>query len=321
MRTLGSGKDFTKRTLESRLDDFSFELATQLRAKNLEKCLKFEKGRKELRKFYGLSFNEQRERIAKLGKKLHDFDPNILKALRNTKREIFVPKKQRILSYIEAPTWVSGLNGITPPLFCGKAAELINMNKQKDENILVIGSGEGYSSAFFSECAGKNTNILGLEIDSRTAERSQRKLKDQGYDNVRIEVGDAFEERKDIGNFDRIWTTLAVKKVPAFWVNSLKKGGIIGIFRKLKRGEFERALEEGFLDLENYRDYEENWWESVCLEILFKNSEGEIGTKKRIYNVFNAPFWNEKYGDKTDINWSERYGKIQRKIINFLNKK
>lgn len=124
-KTSGSERDYSTEELKDSLRQYSFERATSLRPKNLEKCLKFEMGRQKLSKFYKLDFSEQRNRLVNLGEEIHNFNSNIPGALQRTKREVFVPEEKRVLSYIEAPSWVSGLNGITPPLFCGKTARML----------------------------------------------------------------------------------------------------------------------------------------------------------------------------------------------------
>lgn len=316
MRTLKSGTNYDGETLKKRLSKYPFEIATQIMPKNLNRCLNFELGRRKLREFYNLDFDEQRKKIQNIGREIYNLSEGTLKALGNARREVFVPKEKRIISYYEGPTWVEGLNGITPPLFCGNVVEMMNFSR-KDSDILVIGSGEGYSTAFFSEFTGNGANLYGIEIDKETLERSRGKLQGEGYDNVELMVGNGIEGWKNDKKFDYIWTTLVVKEIPNNWLNILRDGGNIGIFRKLTREEFEEVKDFSWFPFDTFDKYRERWWEQTCLEILH-NSEGNIETGDRIYNVFNAPFWDDEYGEKIDVNWPEKYGKIQRNLLNFL---
>lgn len=318
IKTLKSGRNYKLDNLKDRLKKYPFEIATQLMPKNLNKCLNFELGREKLKEFYNLDFDEQRRRVQTIGREVYNFSERTLKTLLKTRREVFVPKEKRAISYFEGPIWVEGLNGVTPPLFCGNVAEMMNFSR-KNSNILVIGSGEGYSTAFFAEYTGNMANLYGIEIDEDILNRSRDKLHKEGYSNVELMLGNGIDGWKNDKKFDYIWTTLAVKEVPNNWLNTLKDGGNIGIFRKLTKKEFKEVKDFSWFPFETFEKYSERWWEQTCLEILHKNNKGNVKVKDRFYNVFNAPFLDDEYGEKININWSERYGKIQRSLIDFLS--
>ncbi|MFB6075912.1 MAG: methyltransferase domain-containing protein [Candidatus Aenigmatarchaeota archaeon] len=206
---------------------------------------------------------------------------------------------------------------MTPPLFSGNVTEMMNFSK--DGDILIVGLGEGYSTVFFSEFTNNSANLYGIEILGEVLGRSSEKLKREGYE-VELMQGNGIRGWKNDRKFDYIWTTLAVKEVPDNWLNILREGGNLGVFRKLTEKEFKNVKDFSWFPFENYKEYEDRWWEQVCLEILHKNDDGSVETKNKSYNVFNAPFLDDEYGEKTDINWPKKYGKIQRKLVNFLSR-
>ncbi|MFB6075913.1 MAG: hypothetical protein ABEK17_02100 [Candidatus Aenigmatarchaeota archaeon] len=104
IQTLKGGTNYSESYLKERLEKYPFEIATQIMPKNLNRCLNFKLGRRKLREFYSLSFDEQRKRVQNIGRKIYNFSERTLKALERARREVFVPEEKRIISYYEGPT-------------------------------------------------------------------------------------------------------------------------------------------------------------------------------------------------------------------------
>ena len=66
-----------------------------------------------------------------------------------------------------------------------------------------------------------------MELVKELGERAERILKNAGYKNVSVKIGDGFKGWREHGPYDRIIVTCAVKSVPQLLVVQLKVGGSV----------------------------------------------------------------------------------------------
>jgi protein-L-isoaspartate O-methyltransferase len=81
------------------------------------------------------------------------------------------------------------------------------LEPKPDDVVLEIGTGLGYQSAVLTELA---TRVYSVEIIDELAQRAMQRLKQQGYTNVEVRVGNAVSRRNGDRNFnalDAIWPT------------------------------------------------------------------------------------------------------------------
>lgn len=151
-------------------------------------------------------------------------DLRVLDAFLTVPREDFVPVNRQVLAYIDEDQPLDG-EGTAPrylmePSPFAKLVQLAKINK--NDVVLDIGCGTGYSSAIFSELAG---SVIGLESDSALAAIATSRLQQLGHDNVVIVSGKLNEGYASEAPYDVIFIEGAVDFVPQVIFNQLKEGG------------------------------------------------------------------------------------------------
>lgn len=166
-------------------------------------------------------FSRQREimvtqQIAARGVK----DKRVLEAMRKVKRHRFVPPIYRHLSYEDSPLPIGEGQTISQPYIVGLMTELLALSG--DEKVLEIGTGSGYQAAILAELAKE---VYTIEILEPLAQRAEKLLKELGYYNVYVKVGDGFLGWPKLAPFDAIMVTCAPADIPSPLIEQLAEGG------------------------------------------------------------------------------------------------
>lgn len=166
-------------------------------------------------------FRRQREamvtqQIAARGVK----DKGVLTAMRKVKRHLFVPKMYRHLAYQDYPLPIGQGQTISQPYIVGLMTELLALSG--NEKVLEIGTGSGYQAAILAALAKEVYTIEILEPLARAAEKL---LKELGFNNVYVKVGDGFLGWPDKAPFDAIIVTCAPQDIPPPLIEQLAEGG------------------------------------------------------------------------------------------------
>ena len=80
-----------------------------------------------------------------------------------------------------------------------------------DDMVLEIGTGLGYQAAVLAELAGK---VYSVEIIDELAQRAIRRLKQQGYTNVEVRIGNGYAGWPNHAPFDKVMVTAAPDLIP-----------------------------------------------------------------------------------------------------------
>jgi protein-L-isoaspartate(D-aspartate) O-methyltransferase len=91
-----------------------------------------------------------------------------------------------------------------------------------DANVLEIGTGSGYQSAILSELGAKVTSI---ERHEELAEGARQRLRNAGYDNVTVVVGDGTQGWPAAGPYRSILVTAGGPSVPQPLLEQLDRSG------------------------------------------------------------------------------------------------
>jgi protein-L-isoaspartate(D-aspartate) O-methyltransferase len=91
-----------------------------------------------------------------------------------------------------------------------------------DANVLEIGTGSGYQSAILSELGAKVTSI---ERHEELAEGARRRLRNAGYDNVTVVVGDGTQGWPAAGPYRSVLVTAGGPSVPQPLLEQLDRSG------------------------------------------------------------------------------------------------
>lgn len=146
--------------------------------------------------------------------------PEVLDALEEVPRHLFVPDHLRDQAYDDRPLPIEYDQTISQPYMVALMTELLELSG--DEKVLEIGTGSGYHSAVLSRVADE---VYSIEIIEPLAHRAEVRLRHLGYGNVHIKVGDGYGGWPSYAPFDAIILTAAPPRLPQPLLDQLKVGG------------------------------------------------------------------------------------------------
>jgi protein-L-isoaspartate(D-aspartate) O-methyltransferase len=144
----------------------------------------------------------------------------VVEAMRGVPREAFVPENLRGRAYNNEPLPIGYGQTISQPYVVALMTELLQ--PKEGHVVLEIGTGSGYQAAVLSRIVGK---VYSVEIVEPLASRARETVRELGYGNIEIRVGDGYFGWEEKGPFDSIVVTAAADHVPPPLVAQLKNGG------------------------------------------------------------------------------------------------
>jgi protein-L-isoaspartate(D-aspartate) O-methyltransferase len=147
-------------------------------------------------------------------------DPAVLAAMRAVPRHRFVPTALRPWAYDDGPLPIGKDQTISQPVVVAIMTAAIR--PRKGMRVLEVGTGSGYQAAVLAECVGEVDTI---EVIPALGRRAEALLKELGYRNVRVRIGDGFDGWPERAPFDAIVLTAAPEKVPQPLLDQLRVGG------------------------------------------------------------------------------------------------
>jgi len=150
----------------------------------------------------------------------HIHDQRVIAAMEKVPRKLFVPEALQELAYQDSPLPIGYGQTISQPFivaFMLSAAQLM-----PQERVLEIGTGSGYEAAILSLLCRE---VYTIEILEPLGEDAQKKLKDLGYTNVQVKIGNGYEGWPEAAPFDAIIVTAAPEAVPHTLIEQLSEGG------------------------------------------------------------------------------------------------
>lgn len=155
----------------------------------------------------------------------------VLNAMRQVPRHEFVPAENRHMAYDDCPVPIGYNQTISQPYIVAYMTEKLNV--KKNQRILEIGTGSGYQAAILSLLAD---SVFTIEIVRPLGENARTRLKELGYNNVKVKIGDGYLGWKQYAPFDAIMVTAAPEKVPPPLIDQLKEGGTMVVPLGSQRG-------------------------------------------------------------------------------------
>jgi protein-L-isoaspartate(D-aspartate) O-methyltransferase len=147
-------------------------------------------------------------------------DPAVLAAMRNVPRHRFVPESLRSQAYDDHPVPIGLGQTISQPYIVALMTELAR--PRAGMKVLEVGTGSGYQAAVLGEIVG---SIDTIEILPELGRRAAETLRELGYRNVHVFIGDGFEGRPQDAPFDAIVVTAAPETIPPPLLEQLALGG------------------------------------------------------------------------------------------------
>lgn len=121
-------------------------------------------------------------------------------------------------------------DGSAPPISsASKPSVVADMLRRLDASpgmrVLEVGTGTGYNAALLSHRLGEE-DVVTIEVDADLAERARERLLGVGLCTLVI-TGDGTQGWPARAPFDRVISTVAVRRVPYHWVAQTRPGGRI----------------------------------------------------------------------------------------------
>jgi protein-L-isoaspartate(D-aspartate) O-methyltransferase len=144
----------------------------------------------------------------------------VLRAMETTPRERFVPGGSCALAHADRPLAIGHGQTISQPFVVALMTELAAVGA--DDTVLEIGTGSGYQAAVLAPLA---RTVCTVEIVAPLGEAAAARLKELGYSNVQVKIGDGYLGWPECGPFDAIVVTAALGHVPQPLIDQLRVGG------------------------------------------------------------------------------------------------
>lgn len=147
-------------------------------------------------------------------------DPLVLQAMRRVPRHMFVPAEYQDLAYRNSPLLIGYDQTISQPFIVAHMSELLEL--EPGHRVLEIGTGSGYQAAVLAELCNQ---VYTIEIVAPLGRRAEKLLKELGYDQVHVRIGNGYEGWPGAAPFDRIIVTCAPEDIPGALLEQLAPGG------------------------------------------------------------------------------------------------
>ncbi|HEX5007667.1 MAG TPA: protein-L-isoaspartate(D-aspartate) O-methyltransferase [Hyphomonadaceae bacterium] len=147
-------------------------------------------------------------------------NPALLQAMREVKRETFVPEDYRDMAFEDGPLPIGEDQTISQPYIVAVMADAAAI--RPGDRILEVGTGSGYAAAVFAELAA---HVYTIERHQRLAEKAEATLQSLGYANVSVRTGDGTRGWPEAAPFDAIIVAASGPRAPDSLKDQLAIGG------------------------------------------------------------------------------------------------
>ena len=164
----------------------------------------------------------KQEMIEKQLKGRNISDPEVLEAMAEVDRSLFVPEDMQDKSYDDRPLPIGKVQTISQPYIVAYMAEELEL--KKTDKVLEVGTGCGYNAAVISRLVSQ---VYSMEIIEWLANLTKENLAKTNYSNIHTRRGDGYSGWKEEAPFDAILLTAAPASIPEPLKDQLKIGGKI----------------------------------------------------------------------------------------------
>ncbi len=146
--------------------------------------------------------------------------PDVLAAMEQVQRHLFVPDSLRAEAYSDQPLLLGPGRTVYQPYMVALMTKLLEL--KKGDKVLEIGTGSGYHAAVLSRIAHE---VYSVEIDQVVASQASKRLSVLGYHNVEVRAGDGYQGWPEKAPFDAILLSAAPPQIPRALIDQLRVGG------------------------------------------------------------------------------------------------
>jgi protein-L-isoaspartate(D-aspartate) O-methyltransferase len=149
-----------------------------------------------------------------------ELDPKVMEAMRKVSRERFIPADRQAYAYHNGPVPIGYGQTISQPYIVALMTDLLN--PRADDVVLEIGTGSCYQAAVLSLIVKQ---VYTMEIIPELGTPAAERLRNLGYHNVEVRVGDGYYGWPEHAPYDGIIVTAATPSIPEPLIDQLKVGG------------------------------------------------------------------------------------------------
>ncbi len=171
----------------------------------------------EFKKLRELMVDEQ---IIKRGIK----DKNVIEAMKNIPRDLFVLDKEKDLSYEDYPLPIGYGQTISQPYIVALMTEALELTPH--DKVLEIGTGSGYQTAILASIAKE---VYTIERINELLEASKKVLEELKFKNINFFNKNGWFGLEEFAPYDKIIVTAAPLEIPNSLIEQLKIDGIMVI--------------------------------------------------------------------------------------------
>jgi protein-L-isoaspartate(D-aspartate) O-methyltransferase len=170
-------------------------------------------------------YEQEREGlVASLIRKGDIRSQNVIEAMRNVKRELFVPIEIRHLAYKDSPQTIGHNQTISAPHMVGIMAERLDL--KNGQKVLEIGAGSGYHAAVIANIVGAEGHVYTVERIPALAAFARENINAAALSShITVFDGDGSKGLPEHAPYDRIFVACAAPDIPQPLVEQLADGG------------------------------------------------------------------------------------------------
>lgn len=169
---------------------------------------------------------KKKQLIDKLIKGGYIKNKDVISAMEQIPREVFVPDEFKDFSYSDTPLRIGTGQTISAPHMVGMMLELIEL--KKGDKVLEVGGGSGYHASIAAAIVGDEGHVYSVEIIEELAIKAEINIKNAGMqDRVSVVLGDGSKGLEEHSPFDKIMVACGAPSIPRPLIDQLKDGGIM----------------------------------------------------------------------------------------------
>lgn len=146
--------------------------------------------------------------------------PRVRAAMGKVERHRLVGSAQQSNAYRNHPLPIGHGQTISQPYIVALSADLIATAPHMV--VLEVGTGSGYQAAVLAEVVKQ---VYSIELLAPLGREAASRLKEMGYANIEVRIGDGYQGWPEKAPFDAIVVTAAAPSIPQALVEQLKPGG------------------------------------------------------------------------------------------------
>lgn len=147
-------------------------------------------------------------------------DANVLAAMGEIPREMFVPEDRASLAYIDEDIHIGKSRCMAEPMILARMIQAAEIGPE--DVVLDVACGSGYSSAILGRIARA---VVAVESDTELAGAASARLTKLGMDNVVVEMGPINAGWSDQAPYDVIMVNGSCGEMPEAILSQLAEGG------------------------------------------------------------------------------------------------